>query len=317
MLRARLRPLAPDPDPDDRGEVCPDHGIYCHRSGYGVTYTYRDVRRNIIVDAGLLAARMVRHPFKYESHRLGYERSEDALTWNVFRSLQTAGCLHVMARRITGLDIAEEPRLFLWGIELTGDSFAPWDLLIAARKRFERRLPVDRPKTEPDIALFLPGRYLVLIEAKFTSPNTAYADGARADARSLTKNELLRIYQDPALRILDVQGAEAADRVYYQLWRNMVFAEWMAQADGSTTRAYHANLTRAGFEAESCGQFRGLVNDAYSERFVHLTWEEIVADADSLKPGLVGLQHYITLKTAGLVRAFTIASHAEAIGKIA
>ena len=34
---------------------------------------------------------LVGHPFKYESHRFGQEKSEDALTWNVFRSLQEAG----------------------------------------------------------------------------------------------------------------------------------------------------------------------------------------------------------------------------------
>jgi hypothetical protein len=91
----------------DAGDMCPDHGIRCHSSGYGATYTYPDVRRNIIIDADLLATRIVAHPFKYESHRLGNEKSEDALTWNVFRSLQAAGCLHTVARRITGLNLAD------------------------------------------------------------------------------------------------------------------------------------------------------------------------------------------------------------------
>ena len=41
----------------------------------------------------MFAERIVGHPFKYESHRLGAENSEDALSRNVFRSLQEAGCL--------------------------------------------------------------------------------------------------------------------------------------------------------------------------------------------------------------------------------
>src|SRR5208282_1292283 len=81
----------------------------------------------------------------------------------------------------------------------------PWDLLIAARQRFEANLPVNRPWTEPDIALYLPGRYLILIEAKFTSPNPAYENGPQKDPKSLTKDELLDIYQDSALTILDVE----------------------------------------------------------------------------------------------------------------
>ena len=214
-----------------RGEVCPDHGIRCHHSTSGGTYIYKDVRRNIIASPETFARRIVGHPFKYESHRLGAERSEDALSWNVFRSLQEAGCLSNLARLITGDPTPVEPFLYLWGICSTDDDFTPWDLLVAARKRFESNLPVDRPMTEPDIALHLPGRYLILIEAKFTSANTYYGRGERKDHRSLTMAELVGLYQDPRLKMLDVRKADAANRLYQQLWRNMTFAEWMAGED--------------------------------------------------------------------------------------
>jgi hypothetical protein len=197
-----------------KGEVCPTHGIMCSRSP---TYIYKDVRNNVIVAKDLLANRIVGHPFKVESWRFGNERGEDALTFNVFRSFQEAGCLNLIARYITGLEDEAEPRLFLWGLELTDDSLTPWDLLIAGRDRFERRLPVNRPKTESDIGLLLGGRYLILIEAKFTSPNTFYTNGPRRDAQSLTKDELINIYSDLTLHYLDRERAIAADRVYYQL----------------------------------------------------------------------------------------------------
>jgi len=282
------------------GEVCPDHGIRCHSSG---TYSYIDVRRNIIVDADMVAERVMGHPFKYESNRLGYEKSEDALTWNVFRSLQRAGCLNVLAERITGKAIRTDPSLYLWGLNLTDDSLEPWDLLIAARKRFESNLPVKRPLTEPDITLYLPGEYLILIEAKFTSPNTFYLDGPRRDANSLTKDELLDIYRDQALHILDDEKARGADRVYYQLWRNTVFAEWMALADGQGTQAYHTSLTREGVENESCEHFRGLLKPEFSGRFAHLSWEDIYLWITE-SPGLTILQHYLDTKTSALSAAF-------------
>src|SRR5947209_1732531 len=76
-----LRPSARSCD----GEVCPVHGIRCHHSTNGATYSYADVRRNIIVAADLFATRIVGNPHKYETNRLGHENSEDALTWNVFR----------------------------------------------------------------------------------------------------------------------------------------------------------------------------------------------------------------------------------------
>jgi len=278
-------------------------------SGTGrVTYSYSDVRRNIIVDQNLFATRIVGHPFKYESHRLGNENSEDAVTWNVFRSLQQARCLHEIAHWITSQDIHQEPLLFLWGICLTGDTFQPWDLLMAARKRFESRLPVERPLTEPDIALYLPGCYLILIEAKFTSPNTYYPNGLRIRAADLTKDELLAIYNDRRLRILNLIAGKEADRVHYQLWRNMVFAEWMALSAGSQTRAYHASLTRAGKEAESCAEFRGLIHPEFGDRFVHIAWEDIYFLLDESDASHADRRRYFQTKTTGLQQAFRVSN---------
>src|SRR5262249_55577925 len=210
-----------------RGDVSPTHAIRAPRSRGGAPSPYADRVRNVIVAPDLFASHVLASPHRYESHRLGNEKSEDALTWNVFRSLQEAGCLHEFARLVTGLEVPAEPLLFLWGLRLTGDLFTPWDLLARARKRFESHLPVSRPHTEPDVALFLPGVYLILIEAKFTSANLAYVHGPRKDARSPTLAELLAIYSGDDLRILDLPKARAADRVHYQLWRNMVFAQWM------------------------------------------------------------------------------------------
>lgn len=290
-----------------RGDVCPAHGIRCHLSRGGATYGYRDPARNVIVAPGLFASRVVNSPHKYESHRLGYEKSEDALTWNVFRSLQEAGCLHQFARLVTGRDIAAEPMLFLWGMQSSGDLFAPWPLLAGARVRFESHLPVNRPHTEPDIALYLPGVYLILVEAKFTSPNTASVHGPRKDGRSLTLAELLDIYSDDELRILDLEKARAADRVYYQLWRNMVFAEWMSLHAGQGTRGYLASLTRAGQEGDSCRHFAGLIRGDFTDRFAHVAWEDINALEAVSRPPLARLRRYFQTKTAGLRPAFRVA----------
>ncbi len=282
------------------GEVCREHGIRVHRSN---TFSYRDPRRNTIINPGLLA-RIIHHPFKFES-RFHLERSEDQVSLCVFRSFQEAHALNLIARFITGLEIDKEPRVFLWGLELTNDSLTPFELLIAARNRFESKLPVKRPGTEPDIMLYLPGAYLALLEAKFCSPNTYYADGPRKDNQSLTKNELLNIYSDPMLRILDRDKAAQADRVYYQLWRNMVFSEWMARSDGLGTQPYLVSLTRAGYENESCEHFAQMIRPEYRHHFSHLTWEELYVLA-GLKPKLSTLRQYLLTKTANLLPAFKL-----------
>ncbi len=289
----------------EKGEACPDHGIRCHYSYSGATYSYADVRGNIIASPDLLATRVIGHPFKFESNRLGLERSEDAVSWNVFRSLQEAGCLGRFARAITGDECTVEPFLYLWGICLTEDSFDPMALLIAARKRFESNLPVERPFTEPDIMIHLPGRYLILIEAKFTSPNMTYERGPRKDAQSLTLDELLEIYHDPSLQILDHARARVQSRIHYQLWRNMTFSEWMAREDHPKTRAFHVNLVRQGFEKASAVQFRSLLNPDFGNRFRRLTWESMYRFFSD-NPDLETMRQYLETKTAGLVRAFNI-----------
>jgi hypothetical protein len=280
------------------GDICPDHGIRCHYSSdNGATYSYADVRRNFIIDADFVATRVVGHPDKFESKRLGLEKSEDALTWNVFRSLQKAHCLHEMATWITVQEVKEEPHLYLWGLKVSDDSLQFWDLLHRARQRFESNLPVDRPLTEPDIALYLPGRFIILIEAKFSSSNPYYLDGPRQDNQSLTKEELIEIYQDPTLEILDVDRARRAIRVHYQLWRNMVFCEWMAKKDGDI-QPFLCNLTRQGEEDQSCEEFRQLVKKGFKDQCVHVTWEEIYHRWG--RTSFTPLGRYLETKTASL-----------------
>ncbi len=285
------------PTNKDDGEACPDHKIRCHSSG---TYSYADVRGNLIVDAELFATRVVGHPFKYETDRIGNENSEDALTWNVFRSFQHEKCLHRVAELIIGQAIKDEPQLYLWGLRLSDNSFEPWDLLIAARTRFESHLPVERPQTEHDIALHLPGKYLILIEAKFTSPNTFYTEGPRRNKLSLTKNELLDLYWDHMTKTLNLEKAHAVNRVPYQLWRNLIFAEWMASKDSSSTKPFLASLTREDHEVESCREFRSLLNDEAC--FTHISWEGTTKHA-GVQPAS-RLWCYLANKTASLQRAF-------------
>ena len=289
-----------------KGDVCPDHGIRCHLSGSNPTYTYARAERNIIASPRLFTRKLRGNKFKYETHRFGYERSEDCLTWNVFRSFQEAGCLHEILRLVTGLDIREEPELFLWGLRMTDDLLEPWPLLLKARERFESSLPVRRPGTEPDIGILSSGRALLLIEAKFCSANTFYVAGPRRDAQSLTLEELINIYQDPTLEILDVAKAKAAERVHYQLWRNLIFSEFMARLDSPTTQAYHASLVRAGYEHESTGDFRQLIRPEFADRFVRITWENLFVLAHLHWRSLPRLVEYMLTKTASLSPAFLL-----------
>lgn len=300
------------PPTRDRGTgyLCPVHEVFCHRSG---TYRYADPRRNLLVDVDFFANNIIGHAAKFETHRFGNENSEDAVTWAVFRSFQKAGLLHELVRLATGQRVTREPQLFLWGIRVeeshVAESMCP--LLLLAQAKMEAKLPVARPKTEPDIMLFQPGKYLVLIEAKLTSPNPVYVKGPRKSPRDLTLGELLSIYHDPTLQVLDYQAACTKDRIAYQLWRNTIFAEQMARLDGPNTKAFHANLVREGFEEATAAEFHTLFTPQFKDRFRRIMWEQIYGIALKHGPKLSRLCLYLESKTAGLTQAFAIPSRAN------
>jgi hypothetical protein len=280
------------------GEVCREHGIRTHRSA---TYSYVRPERNIIT-ARDVAIRIANHPFKWEC-RFQLEKSEDAAVFNLLRSFMEAGCLNYLGRYITGLNTEKEPRLFLWGIE-QDEELTPFDLLIAGRERFERRLPVERPMTEPDAMLYLPGRYLALIEAKLTSPNPVYTDGPRRDSQSLTKEELIGIYDDPLCLMIDIEKARRAEAIAYQMFRNVQFASWMAHHATPGTRPYFANLTRRGYENDSFNAFTQLVRPEFLGQVTHIFWEDLWVIAGLAGGRLCLLQEYLMRKTSNLLPAF-------------
>jgi hypothetical protein len=297
-----------------RGDCCKVHGIHCHLSGSNVTFTYRDFRRNLIASPELFARKVRGNPHKVESHRFGYLNSEDAVSWNVFRSLQEAGILHLVAQWVTGQNFTTQPFLYLWGLSSADNRFEPWPLLTEARRRFEvGRLPVARPLSEPDISMVIPGQLVLLIEAKLLSTNPlVYRGQPRKTPQSLTLEELLDLYHDPSLRILDFDKLHAAERIFSQLFRYQVFAEYLARLDGPNTQAYLANLVRAGQEHESTSEFRQFVRPEYADRFTRLTWETIYALSGLQWRRLTRLHEYMMAKPVGVGGRFIPAFHLDA-----
>lgn len=296
------------------GDPCPVHGICCHLSGSNATFVYRDPRRNLITSPELFMSRVRRNPNKTESHRFGFLNSEDAVSWNVLRSLQEAKALYLLAQWVTGQEIHDEPFLYLWGLSSSDDRFKPWPLLNEARKRFEiGRLPVKRPLSEPDITLFLPGRLLLMLEAKLLSANpVVYRGQPRKTAQSLTLEELIDLYNDPALQILDFDKARSAEYVWPQLYRYLVFAEFMARLDSPNTQAYLANLVRAGQEHHSTREFSQFLRPEYTNRFVRITWETIYALTNLHWRKLSRLQEFMLTKAVGVSGGFAPAFQLDA-----
>ena len=142
---------------------CPNHGISMSAKP---TYIYRDTERNFIIGKDI-----PRSMSKVENWRLGFETSEDAVSWNVFVSLYALNGLAEAFEKLTGTIPIGEPELYLWGNRIDAEC-NPWTSLDEVRAMLEEGLAIP---TEPDIILRVPEQAIVLIEAKFGSSNPRLA----------------------------------------------------------------------------------------------------------------------------------------------
>jgi hypothetical protein len=308
-----------------RGELpfCVTHGIRLHSKTFAYcndAQNLDDARlRNFIVRRDLAGKVALESKQKAESHRLGYEMSEDALSWNVFVSLAEAGKLRSAAEFLIGRDIGGEPDLYLWGarVDVTGEAsgcrFRPLDL---TRGNLER--DIKRFKTEPDIMLVLHGRIVICIEAKFGSGNPiAHGGRSKAGEKPTDRDGLLRRYLDPTRtsartrRDIDCDGIEGI--FHSQLFRNVVFASEMANAgDWYVVNLVSATQWKVGRTGDKYSfddprpHVRSYLRSDRQNQFDFRTWEELYRKVVRNNQGLARLDSYIRTKSAHYEPAFDV-----------
>ena len=269
---------------------CPKHGISMSTKP---TYIYRDAERNFIIGKDVPTSIA-----KVEKWRLGFETSEDALSWNVFVGLYALRGLAEAFEALTGTVASGEPELYLWGNRVDADC-APWPDLHEVRTKLEEGLAIP---TEPDIMLRVPGQAIVLIEAKFGSPNGRLA-GKKDRLGSVT--EFLNRYRckegaaDPLNRKW-ISGQED-ERILEQLCRNAIFAHWLASG---REQPFVINLVRR--EAANDEQLF-LQHLAGNEvRFHVRRWEDIFGLPIIQGEQASVLRRYLENKTLNLLPAFVL-----------
>lgn len=160
---------------------CPEHGIRMHKN----TFVYYNgpseedlvtaTKRNLMFHTQYYVANFLNKSNKAESHRLCYESSEDAVTYNVFTELLSDGrALKKLVRYITRKEISEDVELYLWGvkIDLKNNKLTRYDPLSPLSKvRKHLEFDIKNFKTGPDIMLIVQKKILICIEAKFGSKN--------------------------------------------------------------------------------------------------------------------------------------------------
>jgi hypothetical protein len=251
---------------------------------------------------------------KAESHRLGYEMSEDALSWNVFVSLAVAGKLRLAAEHLTERRLSSEPRLYLWGnrIDISGGEQEIYAPLLKARRTLEGE--IRRFGTEPDIMLVIKGEIVICIEAKFGSGNPlAYDAETKQGEKPTSRSELVDRYLGRSTKARNFIRADLmAPTLHSQLFRNVVFAAEMAEADwhvvnlvSKKTQLGKKDNARYSF-ADPTDDVRSYLSSDSQKCFTYRTWERLYESVIQGVPELVALASYMRDKSAHYERAFEL-----------
>jgi hypothetical protein len=268
-------PLA-EPDPDK------PHAIT--RSGVKV---YDDWRDNVVVDpdAPPLVWKAGRNVFGTNKSvpgrpYLASENSEDALSWNLFRTLERTSHLDVVAR---ALELEDEFQVLYW--YRSWDSTEPLPEITAALSRVEPRRGYH---TETDVIL-KGQRYLVMVECKLDKP------GARVHAWERgSHSQIPPAYEEPLRALLaGMQNWKATMRRFYPLLRHLILANELCGPSGWPLEPHllaivnALNVSRDGKpHAAEFEHFRRALR-LPPERTHLATWQELLARAEAtFDPGV-------------------------------
>jgi hypothetical protein len=253
---------------------CPTHGIKVHSTRGGFTYVYDDAFRNLLwVEADDRQRLEAILRGKRES-RIGHEHSEDAVTWNLFRFFERHERLAPAMRKICPCPGAEPGLTVFW----TTHEGSLWNSFKSCSDQIPEKAIA---RSESDLILLWEHKLVVVIEAKFRSPNRS---DAKKRADELRKS---RPYIEHASRYLNREGAEEAVRDgWYELLRNWVLGAALKDALGCEAfvmvnllrkrhEKEHGENPRRDFAERACV----LTPDS---RFVVAHWEGLVAAAPSI-----------------------------------
>jgi hypothetical protein len=236
---------------------CPHHDIYLSPT----TFEYRDAAHNLLWN-GTDDLRYLKQVLagKTES-RMGRERSEDAVTWNVFRYLQKHHHVSRFVKAFTGIS-AYDPELIFW-------SYSPleagkWGALLRASQAFGERKGYG---SEPDVIINAEDT-LVFIEAKFTSGNETVGNSEAALVRYSESEQ--RWYEK--VFTADVWQV-AVERKKYELMRYWLLGTWLANEMGK--HFVFMSVTPIDRDRDLPEQFKPLIRETKTREFRHTCWEEV------------------------------------------
>jgi hypothetical protein len=236
---------------------CPEHRIYISPS----TFEYDHETDNLLWKNAADLALLDRIKTVKRESRMRRDNSEDALSWNVFRYLETAQQLAPLLSWITQAE-QKQAELIYWSYsQPAGDRWAP---LNKARKEFGENI---QRSSEPDL-IALTENGLFFIEAKLTASNNTTPGSSHARQGYLAGGgEWWRQAFSSDYETVAIQARK------YELFRFWLLGTWLAkQLDRKYTLI---NLVLSARQADIEERFTPHVRLSDGRCFKRVTWEGI------------------------------------------
>jgi hypothetical protein len=164
--------------------------------------------------------------------------------------------------------------------------------------------------------LYVPGQLLVLAEAKFTSGNTIALTGTSKDVaqeKPKSREGILRRYHPSTLPECSLPEPPAAGPFYSQLYRNLVFAMWMANKLGVKWGVVNLVSEKQFQQRQDKVEFQDptqFIHSCLPEKsrgqFLFYSWEQLYSDHVADTPELNDLAEYMRNKSANGEKALAV-----------
>ena len=276
---------------------CPEHNIYISPS----TFEYPSELDNLLwKDKADLELFEKMKTVKREN-RIARDRSEDAVTWNVFRFLERNNLLETILGSIIGVTL-KSSQVIYWSYSQRENS--SWSELNEARTEFGEEI---KRSSEPDI-IIKTNNALLFIEAKLTARSeTVPSDTSNSKRYEIGgDNWFSKVFKS------DYKTVAIAEKKY-ELLRFWLLGTWIAKQEN--LNFYLVNLVLSEQDKNIGTIFKRHICENQKMKFTRITWEDMYQQI--LNSGLPGrdkdkMMEYFRNKTIGydsngeLQKAFSI-----------
>jgi hypothetical protein len=266
---------------------CQEHKIFISPT----TFEYKNEVDNLLwkttADLALLEAIKT---VKRES-RMARDNSEDALSWNVFRYLETTQKLAGLLSWITQTE-QQQAELIYWSYSQKAN--CAWPQLDKARKEFGENL---QRSSEPDL-IAISEKGLFFIEVKLTATNDTVPSDKYNRKKYLSGGD--EWWRQVFISDYETVAIEAKK---YELFRFWLLGSWLAKDMGRDF--YLINVVLSERETDIVQQFSSHINKADNRQFKRVTWEGIdsyIADNAPANSEKSTFKTYFENKTIGYNR---------------